>query len=141
MVQVVIAVVLVVVVLAVAAVIRRRTSPGGPVKGDNWTVPVQLHRPDFVRPDAPWLVVLFSSSTCNSCSNTWSKLVPLESDEVAIEDVPFQTKRILHDRYRIEAVPTVVVVDREGVVRASFLGPITASDLWNVVGDVRDNLG
>lgn len=139
MLQFVIAAALVLVAVGVAMVIQRRTAPGGPAQGTNWTVPVQLHRPDFTRPDAPWLVVLFSSATCTSCADSWTKLLPLESPEVAVEDVPFQDQQVLHDRYRIEAVPTIVVVDHEGVVRASFLGPISAADLWNVVADLRAN--
>lgn len=139
MVQFLIAAVLVLVAVGVAMVIQRRTAPGGPAQGTNWTVPVQLHRPDFTRPDAPWLVVVFSSATCTSCADSWTKAQPLESPEVAVENVPFQEQQVLHDRYHIEAVPTVVVADREGVVRASFLGPIGAADLWNVVADLRAN--
>jgi len=35
-------------------------------------------------------------------------------------------------------VPSVIVADRDGVVRASFVGPVTAADLWAAVAEVRD---
>ena len=44
----------------------------------------------------------------------------------------------LHRRYRIEAVPITVVADRAGVVRASFIGPASATDLWAAVADARN---
>jgi hypothetical protein len=43
----------------------------------------------------------------------------------------------LHERYHIEAVPTLVIADREGVVRASFMGPMTATDLWAACAEAR----
>lgn len=136
-----IAAALVVVAVAVALVLQRRTDPGGPAQGASWTVPAQLHRPDFARPDAPWLVVVFSSATCGTCADTWERVRPLESPEVATDDVSYQDRRELHDRYGIDAVPTVVVADGEGVVRASFLGQPTAAELWSALAGLRDEDG
>ncbi|HEY4332527.1 MAG TPA: hypothetical protein VGM78_08160, partial [Ilumatobacteraceae bacterium] len=45
--------------------------------------------------------------------------------------------RDLHTRYKIDAVPTLVIADREGVVRASFLGPVSATDLWAACAEAR----
>ena len=139
MIPFVIAGVLVLVAVGVALVLQRRTDRGGPAQGSSWTVPVQLNRPDFVRPEASWLVVVFSSATCLTCAGTWAKVQPLESPEVATENVTFQDQRELHDRYNIDAVPTVVVADHEGVVRASFLGQPTTTELWSAIADVRDS--
>ena len=44
----------------------------------------------------------------------------------------------IHERYRIDAVPLVVIADERGVVRTSFLGPVTATDLWAGVAAARD---
>src|SRR5690606_37615098 len=115
-------VVRVVVALVVAAVLRRRTASPPPVR-TGAAAPAQLDRADFVRPDAPWLVVLFSSDTCLSCQGAWEKVELLASDAVAVERVSFQADRDRHERYGVEAVPLVVVADAEGVVRATFLGP------------------
>ncbi|MEO7427808.1 MAG: hypothetical protein ABIY48_00345, partial [Acidimicrobiales bacterium] len=93
---------------------------------------------DFPRPDAAWLVVVFTSATCNTCAGVWERAQPLESEAVAISEAELTAARDLHDRYGIEAVPTTVVVDVEGVVRASFLGPVTATDLWAAVAEARE---
>jgi hypothetical protein len=49
--------------------------------------------------------------------------------EVVVTDVEYQTRRGLHDRYRVEAVPMVVIADAEGVVRAGRFGPVSAAEL------------
>jgi hypothetical protein len=128
------------VAVVAAAVLQRRTAArAAPAPtGGAGTVPAGVRRADFTRPDAPWLVVLFSSKGCESCRGTWSKVEPLASDAVAVADVAWQTGSDLHRRYGIEAVPTVLVVDTEGEVRASFVGPPTAADLWAAVAAARE---
>ena len=37
-----------------------------------------------------------------------------------------------------QAVPMILVADRDGVVQASFVGPPGATDLWAAVAEVRD---
>ena len=136
--RVVLAVVIVGVVAAVAFVLDRRQVRGSdaPTQG-KWPVPTQLDRRDFDRPDASWLVVVFSSSTCDSCVTALSHASVLESNAVAVQDVESTTRRDLHDRYGVEAVPTVVVADADGVVQASFVGVPPAAELWAAVAEVR----
>jgi hypothetical protein len=100
-------------------------------------IPRQLHRADFPRADAPWLVALFSSASCASCAVMASKISVLDSREVATCDVEFGAQRALHERYAIDSVPLVVVADRDGVTRAAFLGPTSATDLWAAVAELR----
>jgi hypothetical protein len=135
--RLVVAVVLLAVAVAVAAVVRRRSTPQAPTR-TGYTVPDQLDRADFDRPEAPWLVVEFSSSSCLSCAGTWEKVAILESAEVAVQDVSHQDRRDLHDRYEIDAVPVVLVADADGVVRTSFVGPPSAADLWAAVAGLRE---
>jgi hypothetical protein len=132
-----VAAVLVVVAVVVAEVLRRRTEARAPVR-TGYTVPGQLDRADFDRPEAPWLVVLFSSETCDACAGTWEKVRQLACDDVAVQDVPWQSRAELHRRYAVEAAPSVLVADAEGVVRASFVGPPTATDLWASVAELRE---
>jgi hypothetical protein len=129
---------LIVVAVVVALVLSRRTRPDAPAQGVRWAVPGQLYRDDFVSPQTPWLVVEFSSATCDTCAGTWDKVEVLASAEVAVQDVPWQEAKSLHDRYGIDAVPTVLVADAEGVVRASFVGQPTATDLWATVAELRE---
>jgi thioredoxin-like negative regulator of GroEL len=101
-------------------------------------VPTQLDRADFARPEAPWLVAVFTSATCDACAGTASKAAVLDSDEVAVAEVEAARDADVHRRYGVDAVPMVVVADAEGVVRASFVGPPTATDLWAAVAELRE---
>ena len=132
-----IAALIVAVVGAVALAARRRRSVDPPTQRRH-AVPQQLDRTDFPRPDAPWLVAVFTSDRCDSCRSVLDKAKVLESDDVAVADVEFTARRDLHERYRIEAVPVVVVCGPDGVTQSSFLGPTTATDLWAAVAEVRE---
>ncbi len=131
-----VAVVLVALAVAVA-VVRDRRRPDPPTQA-RWAVPSQLDRADFTRPETPWLVAVFTSATCDSCAQVMARARPLESPEVALQEVEFTEQRDLHRRYGIDAVPCIVVADPEGVVRATHIGPATATDLWATLAEVRD---
>jgi hypothetical protein len=135
--RLVIAVVLLIGAVIVALVIERRRRPAVPSQGRD-VVPHQLDRNDFPRPDAPWLVVLWSSSACESCAGLVDKLRPLESPEVAVVEIEYQSNKALHARYQIEAAPITQVVDAQGVTEVSFTGSFEASELWSVVAALRD---
>jgi hypothetical protein len=134
--RILVAGVLVLAAVVVAVVVDRRQRRDAPTQ-PQFRVPAQLDRADFERPDAPWLVAVFTSATCDSCRGTAEKAFVLACDEVAVVEVEVSTAKDLHDRYGIDAVPTVVVAGADGVVRASFLGPATATDLWAAVAEVR----
>jgi hypothetical protein len=135
--RLVLAVALAAMVVAVAYLLQRRQRPPVPVR-TGYAVPAQLDRGDFARPGAPWLVAVFTSATCRTCAGVWDKARHLESDAVAVQELEVEVAREVHRRYRIDAVPMVVVADADGVVRASFLGPVTATDLWAAVADLRE---
>lgn len=132
-----IAVGLALVALAIAAVVQRRQRTDAPVR-TGYAVPAQVDRTDFARPDAPWLVAVFTSATCGTCAGVWERAAHLESTEVAVQELEHQADRAVHDRYGIEAVPVALVIDAEGVVHRSFVGPVTATDLWAAVAEARD---
>jgi len=135
--QVAIAVVVLLTAVTTAAVLKRRTRVDPPTQPETYEVPAMLDRDDFDRPDAPWLVAVFSSATCLSCQDAWDKARHLESDEVAVQDIEASERRDLHERYGIDAVPMIVVVDAEGVTRSSFVGVPSAADLWAAVAELR----
>lgn len=137
MIQVALVVVLVAVAAGVAMWLRRHDGDG-PEQGASWEVPAQLDRRDFTRPDAPWLVAVFSSSTCLACGDTWDKAKLLDSEAVAVQELETVRDREIHQRYGVDAVPMVVVADAQGVVRRSFVGPPTATDLWAALAELRD---
>lgn len=132
---------LVVVVLVVLgamalAVVLQRRRPDPPTQA-RWSVPSQIDRSDFPHPDTPWLVAVFTSTTCDACAGTMAKSEVLACDEVAVAEVELGGNPALHRRYDIDAVPTMVIADRSGVVRASFVGPPPASDLWAAMAELR----
>jgi hypothetical protein len=134
--RILVAVVLVVAAGGVAWVLERRRRGAPPPFGRS-LVPAQVDRADFPRPDAPWLVLAWTSSACASCRDLGPKLAPLESPEVAVAEIGFPERRDLHERYRIEAAPVTMVVDAQGVTRASFTGAFAAADLWAAVAELR----
>ena len=135
-VRVAIAVALFVLLSGVAWWLERRRRANAPSQGTAST-PEQLDRLDFDRPDAPWLVVVFTSNTCVSCEGLYEKALPLASEDVAVVEIEYPEQRPLHDRYHVRAAPMTLVADREGVVRATFLGAFSATDLWNAVAELR----
>ena len=109
------------IVVAIVAVVLERRRPEPPSQR-KWAVPAQLDRTDFDRPGAPWLLAVFSSATCESCRTAITRAEALASGDVVVQDVEFSARRDLHERYNIETVPMLVVADRQGVVRAHFVG-------------------
>jgi hypothetical protein len=136
MARLLVAVAIVAVAALVAAIVRRRRSTDPPTQG-GFELPVQLDRNDFDRAGAAWLVAVFTSSTCASCADVVSKAAVLSADDVAVVEVAYQHRPDLHARYAIDAVPALVLADTDGVVRAGFLGPVTATDLWAAVAEAR----
>ena len=133
--RLVLALVVVVAAIVVARLLERR-KPAPPTR-DAYPVPAQLDRLDFPRPDAPWLFVLFSSRTCDSCAPMVSRVCSLESETVATVQVEAKADKALHDRYRIEGVPMVVLADGEGVVRAGFVGSVDSWELEAALADAQ----
>ena len=123
-------------VAGLAALLLRRRQPEPPTQA-RWQVPVQLDRADFAEPGKPWLVAVFTSATCDTCKDVRSKAEVLATNEVAVAVAEYPAAKAIHDRYRIDAVPLVVIADDRGVVRKSFLGPVTATDLWAACAAAR----
>jgi hypothetical protein len=137
---VVVNIVIAVVILAAAAGtawwLEHRRTVSAPTQ-PHAVVPQQLDRHDFAGPDAPWLVALFTSKTCESCAGLLEKALPLASEQVSVTEIEYTANRALHERYHIDAAPLTVLADADGVTRASFVGAFAATDLWNVLAELR----
>lgn len=129
----------VVVVALVANLWQRRRRVDAPTQGAS-EIPSQIDRSDFVRPEASWIVLAFTSATCQTCSDIERKVRVLETSSVAIQILEFTAERELHKRYKIDAVPAVLMADASGVVQANFLGPVSATDLWAALARARDSV-
>lgn len=115
----------------------QRQRPDRPLSTSH-TLPDQLDRSDFADPDVDWLVAVFTSATCDSCAKVWQSAQLLATDEVAVQNVEATRDIELHQRYGITAVPSVVIADRDGVSRRSFLGPPSSSELWAAMAELRE---
>jgi len=127
-------------VAVVAARVLERRRPAPPTQSGvraGWAPPGQLDRDDFEGPERPWLVAVFTSATCDSCKEATAKARVLASAEVAFEEIAWQDRKALHDRYDVEVVPTTVMADADGVVHAAFVGAASATDLWAALAEAR----
>jgi len=137
--RLVIAGIVVVVAVIVALVLQRRHAD--PPARAAFQVPAQLDRHDFRRPDAPWLVAVFTSAACETCAGVWDKARHLDAGDggpVVVQELEVGVEADLHQRYGIDAVPLVLIADPDGVVVRHFLGPVTATDLWAAVAEARE---
>ena len=135
--RLIVAAAIVAVAAVVALVLRRRGRVDPPTQARR-QVPEQLNRRDFAHADREWLLVVFSSATCPTCEDLVRKAQVLESTAVGVVEVEWSANRDLHTRYAIDSVPLVVLADRLGVVRRSFVGPVDATELWVAVADARE---
>ncbi|MDP6323088.1 MAG: thioredoxin family protein [Acidimicrobiales bacterium] len=94
-----------------------------------WSIPGHLIREDFGFLNDPWLVVIFSSESCETCKPVVAEGMKLASLGIAVQEVAAETNKGLHEKYDIDAVPMLLLVDKFGVVRSSHLGPINFDEV------------
>jgi hypothetical protein len=135
--SVVIALVIGAIVVVAALVIRQKRVVDVPTQ-KVFSAPTQIDRTDFPGVQQEWMIAVFTSATCHACSDMLAKAQVMASKSVAVVEIEYSDQRALHLKYNIEAVPTVVVSDIRGVVHKSFLGPVSATDLWAGIASVRD---
>ncbi len=135
MAQLLIVIVVVAVVAAVAALARRR-APDGPTQS-SFRAPDQLDRADFAGPDVELLVVAFTSTDCHSCPAAADDARASASATTEVVVVSVEDEPELHSRYNIDAVPTIVVADAQGVVRRAFVGGPPPGALAAAIGELQ----
>lgn len=136
MVKAIVVAILLIVAIAVAVIGRRRQHQAAPV-ARQFVVPTHLDRGDFAS-TAQWLVVVFTSASCHTCADVATKARVLESDAVGVVEAEYGASRALHERYSIDAVPLLVIADADGSVQSSFVGPVSATDLWAAMAELRE---
>ena len=116
-----------------AAIVLQRRRPDPP-SAPSYKAPVQLDRSDFAGPVERLLVVLFASTTCETCPTAWDSIQaaivgPLAS-QVVVQRVDVQDDpQGLHARYKIDGVPSTIIAASDGVVAQAFFGPVTKVDV------------
>ena len=124
--------VVVAVVVAMRAAPRRRPADA-PTQAE-FGVPGQLDRADFARPDAAVAGGGVLVGHLRSCA-AWSTRPGAGQRRGGRGGGRGERAARPPRRYHIEAVPITVVADGAGVVRAAFVGPATATDLWAAVAE------
>jgi len=113
---------------AVAYVVNKRGTDSPSVPKNS--LPIQIDREDFEQPEAAWLLVFFSSESCDSCERVHDLLKSLSLDSLHIQEVEFPEKIATHQRYGIDSVPITLVADVDGVVVWSYAG-VPPTDLFS----------
>lgn len=129
---------LAVVVVAIAILLQRRKLAAPTEAITEHRAPAQLERSEFDFPEKPWLVAVFTSSSCSTCEQVWATAAVLESAAVSVQQIEATASPELHEKYAITAVPIVALVSSDGMVRSSFLGPVSATHLWAAVAEMRN---
>ncbi|MBF82545.1 MAG: hypothetical protein CL522_03995 [Actinobacteria bacterium] len=106
------------IVVAYIANNRRTDSPSVPKS----SLPIQVDRNDFDKPDKEWLLVFFSSESCSSCIQVREVLKDITLNSIHIQEVNFPQEKNLHTRYAIDSVPIVLIANSEGVIIWSYAG-------------------
>jgi hypothetical protein len=122
------------VVVAVVAQRRRPDPPSAP----SFRAPAQLDRDDFADPDTRYLAVVFASKTCNTCPEVWDQVAPLAAPDLAVQRIDVEDDPDLHRRYRIDGVPTTVMATADGVVMATYFGPLDLDDVEEGLSMLRE---
>ena len=104
-----------------------------------WSIPGHLSREDFGFTNESWLVVIFSSESCETCKPLVAESMKLSSLGIAIQEIAVETNKDLHEKYSIDAVPMLLLVDKFGVVRSSHLGPTNSEEVRNSIQTVLSN--
>lgn len=135
MTRVIVLIVLTLVAVGIAWMLQRRR-PEAPT-APSYRSPRQLDRADFDVPSELALVVVFASATCDSCPVAWETVTGIERSGTGAQRVLVQEQPELHRRYKIDGVPTTLVVAPDGAVHASFFGPVPAEQIV----DALDTMG
>lgn len=119
-------------VAVVVALILQQRRPEPPT-APSYRAPGQVDRDDFASPTSDQIVIVFTSSSCAGCASVWDQVAEFASESIAVQNVEVSIDASLHKRYKIDGVPTTLVVDRDGVVNNSFFGPIPDGELGRAV--------
>ncbi len=119
-------------IAVVVALILQRRRPEPPT-APSYRAPGQVDRNDFASPAADQIVIVFTSSSCAGCASVWDQVTEFASESIAVQNVEVSIDSSLHKRYKIDGVPTTLVVAHDGVVSNSFFGPIPEGELKQAV--------
>ncbi len=106
--------------VVVAYLVNKRNADSPSVPKNS--LPIQIDRTDFEKPKTEWILVFFSSNSCDSCQKVRDLLESLTLDSLHIQEVEFPQETTTHQRYGIDSVPITLVAGTDGVVIWSYAG-------------------
>ena len=83
-------------------------------------LPHQLDRADFLDPNCEWALLLFTSDSCEACEIASSQVSKVSQSNLMVQSIEFPEMEVLHKKYAIHSVPSLLLADREGVVPVSY---------------------
>lgn len=116
----------------VVALLLQRRRPEPPT-APSYRAPGQVDRDDFTSPTSDQIIIVFTSASCAGCASVWDQVSAVASENLAVQNVEVSTDSSLHKRYKIDGVPTTLVVGNDGAVSDSFFGPIPAPELERAI--------
>ena len=108
--------------IGVAYLLQRRRPE--PPTAPSYRSPTQVDRADFNAPAETVLIAVFASTSCNSCPAAWEVVQAHARPQVSVERIDLEDDPVRHQRYKIDGVPTTLVIDPDGVVRQAFFGVV-----------------
>jgi len=129
----------VIIAMAVSAV-ARKTAGFGQDQRDHH-IPGSVAGSDFGLDDDGWMLVVFTSSKCETCATVVEAVSRIDMPNLATAVIEIERMPELHTSYAIDAVPTTIVADPDGVVRKSFLGPVDLPMIELAVSTARSEWG
>ena len=127
MVRLLIAFTLILISVSIAVIVERRKVEN-PFSVKRNQLPTLVPPQDFgLEPEAA--IIVFTESTCRSCSAVLALLRGPAGANVTVAEVEYGENLDLHRKYGIDTVPTTVLVERDGNVVEGLIGKIEVGEL------------
>jgi|TARA_B110000444_G_scaffold117953_1_gene110980 thioredoxin-related protein len=127
MVRLLIALSLILLSVSIAVIVERRKVEN-PFSVKRNQLPTLVRPQDFgLEPEAA--IIIFTESTCSSCSAVLALLRGPAGANVVVAEVEYGENSELHRRYGIDTVPTTVLVEGDGNVVEGWTGKIEVGEL------------
>ena len=127
MVRLLIAFTLILISVSIAVIVERRKVEN-PFSVKRNQLPTLVPPQDFgLEPEAA--IIVFTESTCRSCSAVLALLRGPAAANVTVAEVEYGENLDLHRKYGIDTVPTTVLVERDGNVVEGWIGKIEVGEL------------
>jgi len=131
----IILIILIVIGIVISFALQKRKPD--PPTSPSYRAPTQLDPQDFDLSGTDYFFILFSSDKCDSCSGVWSYLSELNIDNLSSKNIDIEKNVDLASKYKIDGVPTTLLVNKTGEVQANFFGPINNESISELLESMK----